>query len=89
MNIEFDPSKDVANQEKHGVSLSFASKLEWDTALSWPDTRKDYGEDRRCALVIRGVRLYFVAYVPRGKRRRIISLRKANAREVKRYVEQS
>lgn len=89
MIIEFDPSKDVANREKHGVSLSFASELEWDTALFWTDDRKDYGEDRRCALVIAGQRLYFVAYVPRGKKRRIISLRKANVREVNRYVEQS
>lgn len=89
MSIEFDPAKDIANQEKHGISLAFASELEWDTALSWKDERKDYGEDRRCALVIMGNRLYFVAYVPRGKKRRIISLRKANLREVNRYVEQS
>ncbi len=89
MNIEFDQSKDDANREKHGVSLSFASELEWETALTWPDNRKDYGEDRRCALVIQGERLFLVAYTLRGKKRRIISLRKANAREVKRYVEQS
>ncbi len=89
MTIEFDSSKDDANQKKHSVSLSFASELEWETALTWTDDRKDYGEDRRCALVISGQRLYFVAYVSRGKKRRIISLRKANLREVNRYVEQS
>ena len=89
MNIEFDPSKDDANIEKHGLSLSFASELERESALTWPDTRKEYGENRRCALVISGQRLYFVAYVPRGRKRRIISLRKANQREVKRYVDQS
>jgi len=89
MKIDFDPLKDAANQEKHGISLSFASNLEWDTALVWTDTRQDYGEDRKCALVICGIRLYFVAYVLRGKKRRVISLRKANAREVNRYVEQS
>lgn len=89
MNFEFDPIKDAANLSKHGVSLSFASELEWDTALIWNDDRKDYGEDRRCALAISGERLYCVAYVPRGKKRRIISLRKANVREVNRYVEQS
>ena len=31
--------------------------------------------------------LYYVAFVDRGKARRIISLRLANRREVKRYVE--
>lgn len=89
MEIEFDPTKDVANIEKHGLSLSFSSDLEWDTALIWTDERNNYAEDRRCALVIQGERLYLVAYTSRGKKRRIISLRKANAREVKRYVEQS
>lgn len=89
MEIEFDPIKDAKNLKAHGVSLAFAADLEWETALIWPDVRKDYGEDRRCALVIQGERLYLVAYTPRGKKRRIISLRKANAREVKRYVEQS
>jgi uncharacterized protein len=89
MNIEFDPAKDVVNQKKHGVSLACASELEWDTALTWKDERKDYGEDRLCALVIMDDRLYFVAFVPRDKKRRIISLRKANVREVNRYVEQS
>ncbi len=31
--------------------------------------------------------LYYVAFVDRGEVRRIISLRRANRREVKRYVE--
>lgn len=31
--------------------------------------------------------LYYVAFVERGEARRIISLRRANRREVKRYVE--
>ena len=58
MKIEFDPDKDVSNQAKHGLSLELAANLEWETALSWPDQRRDYGEARRCALVILGQRLY-------------------------------
>ena len=34
-----------------------------------------------------GLRLYCVVYTDRGDERRIISLRKANSREVKRYAE--
>ena len=34
-----------------------------------------------------GLRLYYVAFVDRADGRRIISLRKANQREVKRYAE--
>jgi hypothetical protein len=34
-----------------------------------------------------GDRLYFLVFVARGQERRIISLRKANQREVRRYAE--
>ena len=86
MNIIFDTVKDAANIKKHGVSLEQASQLEWSTALIWVDNRFDYKELRECALALLGDRLFYVAFVDRPEGRRIISLRKANAREVKRYV---
>lgn len=43
MKVTFDPAKDAANHDKHGVSLAQAAKLEWDTTLTWPDLRRDYG----------------------------------------------
>ena len=49
MQIQFDPAKDMANQAKHGESLSLAGELDWEAAL--------------------------------------ISLRRANRREVKHYVQ--
>jgi uncharacterized protein len=39
------------------------------------------------ALVPRGDRLYYAAFVDRGQSRRMISLRLAERREVKHYVE--
>lgn len=87
MQIEFDPNKDRINLDKHGVSLALAAELDWDAALVWVDDRHDYGEDRILALVPRGVTLYYVAVVERAGVRRIISLRRANRREAKRYVE--
>lgn len=86
MEVTFDPAKDAANRAKHGVSLAEASRLDWDSALVWQDSRQSYGEARRSALALLGERLYFVAFVDRADGRRIISLRKANAREVKFYV---
>lgn len=83
----FDPDKDGANQEKHGVSLSDASRLEWDSALTWPDLRCDYGEARWCGIGYIGLRLHAVVFVDRADGRRIISLRKANQREVNRYAQ--
>ena len=87
MHIDFDPAKDRLNFANHGLSLSLARVLIWDEALVWIDDRYDYDEIRMIALVPEGNRLYYVAYVDRGKTRRIISLRHAERREVKYYVE--
>jgi len=87
MRIEFDPAKDVANQTKHGMSLSVAGELDWEAALVWMDDRFEYGETRMIALAPKTQTLYYVAFVNRGEARRVISLRRANRREVKHYVE--
>ncbi len=86
MQIEFDQAKDVANQMKHGVSLALADELNWEAALIWVDDRFEYGELRMIALAPKTGILYYVAFVERGKMRRIISLRQANRREVTHYV---
>ncbi len=87
MRIEFDPTKDASNQLKHGVSLAIAAELDWDAAWVWVDERFDYNEMRMIALAPRTETLYYVAFVNRGDVRRIISLRRANRREVKHYVD--
>ena len=85
--IDFDPNKDASNSLKHGVSLLEAVDIEWNDAVHWTDTRHDYGELRMCAIAYIGVQLYYVVFVDRADVRRIISLRKANDREIKRYAE--
>ena len=87
VEISFDTAKDAANLEKHGISLAAAATLEWANALVWLDERHNYGEVRMCAISYILDRLYYVAYVNRDEACRIISLRKANLREVKRYAE--
>lgn len=87
MRFDFDPNKDRLNLEKHGLSLSLAEKLDWGGALLWIDDRHDYGETRVLALAPDAGILYYVAFVDRADVRRIISLRRANRREVKRYVQ--
>ena len=91
MNVTFDPAKDAANLAKHGFSLLDAVGFEWETAVVWPDTRRDYGEPRMVALGYIGLRIMSVVFVDRPPEqpteRRLISLRKANTREVKRYAE--
>ena len=87
MRIEFDPAKDRANQAAHGVSLALANELDWDAALVWVDERFRYSEVRMIALAPKINTLYYVAFVDRGRMRRIISLRRAIRREVKHYVQ--
>ena len=91
MNVTFDQAKDAANLAKHGVSLTEAAGFEWGTAVVWLDTRQDYGEARMVALGYIGLRIMALVFVDRPPEqpteRRIISLRKANSREVKRYAE--
>jgi uncharacterized protein len=87
MHIEFDPAKDLTNQDKHGISLLMAVELDWEAAVVWVDERVEYGERRMIALAPKSGILYCVAFVDRGRARRIISLRRANRREVKHYVQ--
>ena len=87
MEIACDPAKDIVNIAKHGISLERAADLEWESAVIWPDVRREYGETRMAAIGYIGLRLYCVVFVDRADVRRIISLRKANQREVKRYAE--
>ena len=86
MKITFDPAKDSLNIAKHGVSLAEADKLEWETAVTWPDNRRSYDEARMAGIGYIGQRLYYVVFVERNSSFRIISLRKANTREVRRYA---
>ncbi len=89
MKLTHDPPKDAANMAKHGVSLGAADEMEWDTLRCKPDTRREYGEARQIGYVVSGDRLYCVVFVDRPAdaptERRIISLRKANSREVNHY----
>jgi uncharacterized protein len=56
-------------------------------SLVWVDERFEYKETRTIALAPKTEVLYYVASVNRGEMCRIISLRRANRREVKHYVQ--
>ena len=67
--------------------MELAGELDWDVALVWIDERLDYGEMRTIALAPESATLYYVAFVERGDAKKIISVRRANRREVKYYVQ--
>lgn len=81
MRIIFDPLKNQRNIAERGLSFELAAELEWGTALTSEDTRRDYGEKRLRVLALLHGRLHAVVVVPGEGELRVISLRKANRRE--------
>ena len=82
MDVEFDAAKDASNIAKHGVSLARAADL---AVLAFvADDR--FAEDRfRLYGLIDGV-AHCAAGTLRGGAVRVISLRRAHAKEMRRYV---
>jgi uncharacterized DUF497 family protein len=89
VDISFDAAKNARNIATRGISFEQAVEFEWDTALIVADTRKDYGESRFQALGLIAERLHVMVFTPRSGKTHVISLRKANKREVKRYEAQT
>lgn len=87
MKYVFDPTKDKLNRAKHGVSLALAEVLFAGPHVSVADDRFEYDEIREVAFGFINDRLFVCVYADRDTERRVISLRKANRREVKRYGE--
>ncbi|MFA7496518.1 MAG: BrnT family toxin [Acidithiobacillus sp.] len=86
MIFEWDEAKRQINLEKHGVDFVDASKM-WDgIMLVAEDVRREYGESRYVGIGRIEGRLMVVVYTDRSINVvRIISLRKANSREVRFY----
>jgi hypothetical protein len=89
VDISFDPAKDVRNIARRGLSLARVADFDWSSALVVEDTRWDYGEQRFQALGFIDDRLHMLVFTPRSGKIHIISLRKANSREVRRYETQT
>ena len=84
MAIEFDADKDAINIQKHGISLARAEEM--DVRAFLKDVRTDYGEERYRAWGFIDGEAYSLAYTLRAGVLRPISLRRAHAKEMKRYV---
>jgi uncharacterized DUF497 family protein len=85
LEIEFDSDKNIANVAKHGVDMAAAAEFDFETAETWTDTRKRYRERRNIAVGFIGRRLHVLVFTMRGRKLRVISLRKANRKESAAY----
>jgi uncharacterized protein len=86
--VEFDPVKDAENRERRGLPLDFAALVFDGPYVEEEDRRVDYGETRIVAtgpIDEFGGRICVVVYTWREAVRRIISFRKANDKEIRKY----
>ncbi len=87
--FEWDDDKAAANLAKHGVAFERVGDFDWSTAQIIVDDREDYGELRMKALGLIGDRLHVLIFTEREDAIRVISLRRANKREVEAYEQQT
>ncbi|MCV6597162.1 MAG: BrnT family toxin [Mangrovicoccus sp.] len=85
MNMEWDETKRALTLSERGLDFADFAKVDWERAVTLEDTRQDYAETRYVTVAPILGRLCVVAWCYRGEAMRVISMRKANAREVKRY----
>ena len=87
MSFEWDHWKAAANLEKHGVRFEDVENFAFTDAVFQRDLRFEYGEDRWVATGLIGDRLHVLVYTKRDTETvRVISLRKANPREIEFHV---
>ena len=87
MKISFDPLKNAWNIRERGVAFDAVREFDFENALVRVDERCDYGETRYVALGELRARLHVVCFTETPDGIRVISLRKANNREVRRHAE--
>jgi uncharacterized DUF497 family protein len=87
MHIVYDPEKSERNRRERGLPFDRAAAFDFQNALYAIDERRDYGETRFVALGLIGDRVHVLCFVETDDGIRVISLRKANPREVNRYVQ--
>ena len=89
MKFEWDEAKNQANITKHGISFEQARQIFDGLVWTSVDDRFDYGEARFITIgALKKATVVVVAYTDRAGVTRIISARRANRTERKRYYEE-
>ena len=89
MNISFDPVKNATNIVLRGLSFERVVAFDFESAIIWIDAREVYPEVRFSALGLLEGRLHSLVVAETNNGIRVISFRKANKREVKRYEQET
>jgi uncharacterized protein len=82
----WDEAKRAVTLAERGLDFADAGQVFEGPTVTAEDVRKDYGERRYITVGFLGERIVVLVWTPRDGGRRIISMRKANDREVERYA---
>jgi uncharacterized protein len=85
MRITFDRAKRERALRERALDFMDAQHVFAGRTLDVEDRRQDYGEVRMQTVGYLTGRMVMVVWTPRGKARRIISMRKCNEREQAQY----
>lgn len=85
MKIEYDAAKSKKNMLERNLPFSHAYDFDWSDALIFPDNRYQYPEPRFIVVGYLDNRLHVMCFTPITNGIRVISFRKANKREAKKY----
>ncbi len=85
MDLEWDEEKRQRNLRERGLDFADVGRFDFGTAIVVPDLRSNYGEPRFNTTGFLDDVLCVICWTPRSGNFRVISLRKANARERKKY----
>lgn len=86
MKITFDAAKRNATLAERGIDFSDAAIVLQGESFCFEDERKAYGEKRMVAYGFLKDHMVVVVFVQRGDTTHIVSMRKANEREQKKYA---
>ena len=85
MIIDFDPTKNAKNIHERGLSFERTAEFDFLLETYLLDDRQDYGEERQIAIGYLDGRLHFLCFVQIPDGIRVVSFRKANSREARKY----
>ncbi|MBP7392707.1 MAG: BrnT family toxin [Zoogloea sp.] len=85
MRIEFDTEKRDKTLLERGLDFACAGEVFAGATVTLEDARQNYGEVRFITVGTLDGRMVVLVWTPRGEARRIISMRKANERELAHY----
>lgn len=86
MLVTYDPAKRERTLAERGLDFEDARVILQGLTLEVEDDRRDYGEKRILAVGFLRDRMVMVGYTMRGTARHVFSMRKCNAREIRRYT---